>query len=152
MKSRKKQTPQKLQAEGRWTHTQHLALKIRGDKFCEFLHSSGLPPRTLKINGLSSQRTRRVESQPLMRHHNKKPTEIQYIYSIQYIYCFYSIEAGVWKNTSGIQEGDVFTNLRACAEGTWIIGRLLQEQKNWHMPYPSSTPSYIHGHLQEPAQ
>ena len=44
-------------------------------------------------------------------------------------------------------EGDLFTNLRACVGGTWIIGRLVQEQKTWQLLFPYSTLQPIHTNI-----
>ena len=55
----------------------------------------------------------------------------------------YSIKVALCK-VPGIQEGDLFTNLRACAGKAGIFRRLLQEQKRWWVPFlPNLQPRYL---------
>ena len=45
------------------------------------------------------------------------------------------------KSLWGTQEGELFTNLRACSRGTEISGELLQEQRNRQAHFPPLHPS-----------
>lgn len=94
-----------------------MALKARG---C--LTIRGL---TLKISKLSSGKSRKAESLPLKTQHNKQPFRIQH-------------RSSSLKNAYDKWEGDLFTNLRACAPEAEIFGEISPRTRVGRHHFPPS--------------
>lgn len=115
--------------KGKWI-PEHLALKTRGVKFCEFLQ---LP--VLKALNFNNQLVQLGEIPEGKGEPRLCPLRDS-ITNSQQRHCWSSDLTNAW----GIWEGESFTHLRANPQGTGLEKGLLQEWRSCQEPFPSPVP------------